>query len=205
LPPEPDGIAELKVPEVSLKRPVALTPAPELSTVAPDAQPLVVPAKIELRRPQPKQPTESMEAVLKNIEKLKPQETPTQPPSPQAKTPAKPATGAQAPLSANLTASEMDALKQQIARCWNLPAAAKNAQDLAVDIEVVVNPDRTVQRAEIVDQARLGSDPAFRAAAMSAQRALRMPQCTPLALPPEKYREWQDMTLHFDPKEMLGQ
>jgi hypothetical protein len=57
---------------------------------------------------------------------------------------------------------------------------------------------------QIVDQARLSSDPVFRAAAMSAERALRMPQCTPLALPPDKYDEWQSMTLTFNPKDMLG-
>jgi len=51
----------------------------------------------------------------------------------------------------------------------------------------------------------MASDPAFRAAAMAATRALRNPQCSPLELPPDKYQEWQTMTIHFDPKEMLGQ
>jgi hypothetical protein len=201
--PEPDALSELKVPEVSLKKP--LKPAPELAPIDQKIEPLDVPAKIDLKRPQPKPTPESFDAVLKNLSKLKPQEATTQPPSPDVKAPVKPVTGAQAPVSANLTASEMDALKQQLRQCWNLPAAAKNAKDLVVDLDVMVNPDRTVQTVEIVDKSRMASDSEYRAAAESARRALRNPLCTPLALPPEKYKEWQSMTLHFDPKEMLGQ
>ena len=76
---------------------------------------------------------------------------------------------------------------------------------MIVELDVDVGPDRVVTRADIVDRGRAASDPIFRAAAMSASRALRMPQCTPLALPPDKYEEWKSMTLRFDPKEMLGQ
>ena len=100
----------------------------------------------------------------------------------------------------------MAALSAQLARCWSLPAAAKDAQDLVVDIDVTVNPDRTLAGPPVIDdQGRMSSDPVFRAAAMAATRALRNPECSPLELPPEKYQEWQSMTIHFDPKEMLGQ
>ncbi len=98
----------------------------------------------------------------------------------------------------------MDALKQQLSQCWNIPASAKDAQDLVVELDVEVNPDRSVASATIVDQGRMASDPVFRAAALSAKRALSIPACMPLALPPDKYDEWKSMTLRFDPKEMLG-
>jgi hypothetical protein len=197
-----DSVPELKTPDVNLKK--QLPPAPELAKVDAKVADLAAPTKVDLKRPEPKKPTESFDAVLKNLTKNVPQPPTTEPPSPQSKTPAK-ASGALASLSDKLTVSEMDALGQQLRHCWSLPAAAKDAQNLVVDLDLVVNPDRTVASVQVVDQARMASDPAFRTAAQSAMRALRMPQCTPLALPPEKYQEWQSMTLHFDPKEMLGQ
>jgi hypothetical protein len=47
------------------------------------------------------------------------------------------------------------------------------------------------------------SDPFFRSAAESALRAVLNPRCNPLRLPPEKYEQWQTMTLNFDPREMF--
>jgi len=192
---------QLTAPDVNLKRP--LDPLPDVPSVNPKVADVAPPAKVDLKRPQPK---ENFDSVLKNLAKLKPQETaaqqPQQQPSPKAE--AKPATGALAQLSDKLTQSELSALNEQISRCWNLPAGAKDAQNLIIDLDVEVNPDRTVASVRIEDQARLASDPVFRAAAMSAVRALRMPDCTPLALPPDKFEQWKSMSLHFNPKEMLG-
>jgi hypothetical protein len=47
------------------------------------------------------------------------------------------------------------------------------------------------------------SDPYYQAAAESALRAVRNPQCQPLKLPLEKYSEWQTMSLSFNPKDIL--
>jgi hypothetical protein len=203
LAPVDDAVAELKVPDATIKP--RLAPAPELAQVDAAMADLKVPPKVDLKRPEPKKPVESMDAVLRNIEKLKPQEPAPPQPAQPVKLATKPPSGAQAPLSANLTASELSALSAQLARCWNLPAGAKDAQSLVVDLDVTINPDRTVSTVDIEDRGRMATDPAFRAAALSAARALRMPQCTPLMLPPDKYQEWQSMTIHFDPKEMLGQ
>ena len=46
-------------------------------------------------------------------------------------------------------------IREQIARCWNIPAGARDAKDLVVEIRVQVEPDGTVQQATIVDQGRL--------------------------------------------------
>ena len=99
-------------------------------------------------------------------------------------------------------ASEVDLVRQQIARCWNVPAGARDAKDLVVEIRVVVDPDGTVRQATIVDQARL-SDPFFRAAAESARRAFFNPLCRPLHLPPDKYAIWRDLVVDFSPKDIL--
>ena len=108
-----------------------------------------------------------------------------------------------APLGSQITASEVDLVRQQIARCWNVPAGARDAKDLVVEVRVAVDPDGTVRQAIIVDQGRLGSDPFFRAAAESARRAFFNPLCRPLHLPPEKYAIWKDLVVDFSPKDIL--
>jgi outer membrane biosynthesis protein TonB len=104
----------------------------------------------------------------------------------------------------SLSRSEFDALRRQLSGCWNFPAGAKDSGTLIVEIRVVVNRDRTVREARIVDVARMRRDPYYRAAAESALRAVQNPRCSPLRLPPSKYRLWRNMTLEFDPREMLG-
>lgn len=84
-----------------------------------------------------------------------------------------------------------------------MPAGARDAKDLVVEIRVAVNPDGTVQKATIVDQGRLASDPFYRAAAESARRAFFNPQCRPLRLPPDKYSVWKDLVVDFSPKDVL--
>ena len=54
-----------------------------------------------------------------------------------------------------------------------------------------------------VDQARYASDQFFRAAADSAVRAVRNPQCSPLKLPQGKYDDWKSISIRFDPKDVL--
>ena len=104
-----------------------------------------------------------------------------------------------------LTISELDAIRRQIERCWNVPAGAKDAHDMVVEIHVDMNPDRTVQQAKYVDPGRVNSDPFYRTMAESAMRAiLRCGRDKPLQLPPDKYDTWRSFTLSFNPKEMLG-
>ena len=102
-----------------------------------------------------------------------------------------------------MSISEVDAIRQQIKRCWNVPAGAKDAQDLVIEVALVMNPDATVRDARVIDAARMRSDPFYRAAAESARRAVLNPKCNPLKLPSEKYREWQQITLTFNPKDMF--
>lgn len=106
--------------------------------------------------------------------------------------------------SETLALSEMDALKYQLAQCWNVPSGAMNAEELIVDIRVQVNPDRTVKAADIVDTGRYNRDTFFRAAADSARRALFNPRCNPLAVPADKYNVWKTMLIRFNPREMFG-
>lgn len=101
-----------------------------------------------------------------------------------------------------VTASEVDAIRQKISRCWIVPNGARDIQDLVVDVDMKIAKDGTVIEAKIADRSRMASDSRFRAAADSAQRAVLDPRCNPLPLNPEKYEQWKELTLSFNPKDM---
>lgn len=106
-------------------------------------------------------------------------------------------------FATRMTAGEMNAVKQQLNRCWSVLAGARYAENLVVDIKLFMNPDRTVRDARIMDQMRYNSDSYFRAAADSALRAVNSPRCNPLDLPPDKYDLWKEITVRFDPSKVL--
>jgi len=107
-------------------------------------------------------------------------------------------------IGTRLTVSEVDAVRRQFEKCWNVPIGARNPEELVVEIKVRVNRDRTVLDAVPVDQARMASDTFFRAMAESARRAVLHKNCSPLRLPPDKYNAWKEMTVVFDPSGMVG-
>jgi hypothetical protein len=159
-------------------------------------------SKKEEVKEKPQEDTEQFSSVLKNL--VGDEQAEPMPDSVPRDTPRQaPQLTAPAPLGSQLTMSEMNALIAQLAQCWTIIAGARDAQDLAVDVDVTVSPSKTVMDARVVDQLRYSSDSLFRAAADSAIRALRAPACTPLQLPDGKYEQWKTMTLHFDPKSMF--
>lgn len=103
-----------------------------------------------------------------------------------------------------MTMSEIDAIRAQIARCWSLPAGAKDVQNMRVKVRVFLRPDGSLERPpELVDSFLMSGDGYFRSFAESARRAVQM--CSPLQhLPVEKYEHWRELTINFDPREMLG-
>lgn len=156
--------------------------------------------KKEVKKEEPKK---DFSSVLKNLQDS--EETPqTKPELPDLKLDEEAASdGAKAPLGAKMTMSEEDALRRQLEGCWNVPFGAKDAQDLRVEIFMVINQDRTLRDAKIVDQSRYNSDSFYRAAADSALRAVRNPSCSPFQLPADKYDVWKTVTVTFDPSQMF--
>lgn len=111
----------------------------------------------------------------------------------------------QAPLSAldrRLAAKLAQLVTKQISPCWSMPWRAKDIQNIQIEIHILLKPNGTLRGApRIGDQARMRSDPFFRAAAESAVRALRDPACSPLKLPVNTHDVWKEITLIFDPRE----
>lgn len=165
-------------------------------------------------KPQPEKAS-ALSSVLKNVAKLKDEkpvpktpDKPTEKPSEKpAEQPAEKKSDAPAPSALNraerLTSSEEDAIRQQLRGCWNVPVGGKDIDNMAVEIYIAVNPDRTVKEVLVVDQNRYNRDSFFRALADSAVRALKNPRCSPLALPPEKYQQWKETIFNFNPRDMF--
>lgn len=169
----------------------------------PEPQPVQAPTPMVPNPPKakPKPPPDTtLDSILKSVEKIKPRPEPDQAEK-VIKDLARATPRVTSSLDSKMTISEIDAVKRQIERCWNVPAGAKDAKNLVVDIHVLLNPDGSVREARIVDQARMQSDSFFQAAADSARRAIYL--CQPLRLPPEKYSLWQEMTLSFNPSQII--
>lgn len=102
-----------------------------------------------------------------------------------------------------LSAGEMNKVRKQFSKCWNLPPGAREAKSLEVDINVVMNPDGMVRQAKIQNRRKMGQDPLYRSTAESALRAVLNKRCQPIKLPPAKYEQWKSMLLTFNPKDMF--
>lgn len=144
---------------------------------------------------------EDFDALLKNLAEEKP-EPKTEVTENTEKTDPTPAPNVSR-ISDRLSMSETDALRQQLGMCWNIMAGAQNSENLAVEVRLYVNPDRTVRQVDILDQSRYNSDTFFRAAADSVLRAVRNPMCSPLNLPADKYDQWKEIVVNFDPRDMF--
>lgn len=100
----------------------------------------------------------------------------------------------------SLGTSDKPRIYAQLKKCWQFPLGAREAEGLVVELDVHVNPDRTVSKVNVVRRP-LGSFGDI--ATESALRTLDHPECIPLDLPPEKYKEWKNIALEFDPTVML--
>jgi hypothetical protein len=160
--------------------------------------------RLEEKPPEKHPEPAAFDALLKNLTRQETAQAQDAPPAPQQMAAAAPPSSQpKAPLGSQLTASQKDLIIQQIERCWNVPAGARDADNLVVEIKAVVDPDGTVRQAAIVDTGRYAGDAFFRAAADSAKRAILNPQCEPLPVPPDKYEAWHNLDLFFNPKDLL--
>jgi hypothetical protein len=107
------------------------------------------------------------------------------------------ATGAQ---DAQLSQSEIDALKSRLSQCWNPPAGIDSSSKVYVVLRTLFKADGSLAANPVVVE---GSASALGPAlAESAVRALL--SCQPFTmLRPEHYDQWKDLELKFDPQELL--
>ena len=105
--------------------------------------------------------------------------------------------------NSGLTLSEEDALKAQIFGCWSIPLGLPYNEDLLVRIKLMLEPDGSVAKTEILDHARMNKPGQgfYKVLAESALRAVKL--CQPLRVPTTGYERWKELQLNFDAREML--
>lgn len=209
-----------KPPEVDKTKPIAdknterkaapetkkaeVKPAKQETVKLPDKK--VPKKKEEKKKPDKKTEEDPLKAVLNDVKahaKVEEDKKPTRTkPTPNTKE----AKSNHYDPGAPLAMSDRDAIRQQITDKWSPPAGAKDAANLQVTLNIELNPDGSLIKAELSkDQSRYNSDPFFRAAVDSAIRAVHM--ASPLKnLPAEKYNVrdgWREIELTFDPKDAL--
>lgn len=212
-PPEEKPVQKEKPPTPpkveAVEPPKEITPPKPKTVEKPKPKPVTPPPPEEkLEKPEEKPPEKEVAEetqqdfsnLLKNLQDSQPV---VEDDLPESKTAEAPAASPAAPFSETMTMSEIDALRQQLSRCWSIQAGARYAEELVVEVRITVSAERRVMSATIVDQWRYSQDSYFRAAADSAIRAVNSPQCETLNLNPDKYDMWKDMVVTFDPREML--
>lgn len=203
--PEPEPVAEPEPAPAPEPEPVAEPePAPE-PAAEPAAQPEPEPTITQARpRSKPTPPRRTADATPDNfnpnqisalLNKVEPTGGRTAPSDQPASLGARDGQD-----SVQMTQSELDALRGQVAQCWSPPVGAVGAEDLRVRVRV--NLAQSGEVAGSPEVLNTNSNPAFRAAASSAVRAVM--RCAPYSLPIAKYDSWQEVIINFDPREMLG-
>ena len=191
-------------PNVIAPRPGA-APSPQVASVAPPRRAPPVPRAVPAPVPPPAPPSAEQPA---------PDEAPPAPPDPlqsqldalsKLRTQSSP--GAAARLSGGNGPPGSggyrveDLVRAQVQRRWSLRLDEIGEREFTVAIHVVLEPDGTVTKAEIVDTARGRIDEVFRSIALSARNAVLL--SSPLTLPAGMTAEMRDMTLTFNPRDVL--
>ncbi|MEM6461674.1 MAG: hypothetical protein AAF724_07150 [Pseudomonadota bacterium] len=99
-----------------------------------------------------------------------------------------------------LSQTEMDALRGQIQRCWQIVPGMSDGGDVRVRVTMRLDRTGAIEGQPDV-QATGGSEQVRRVLAGGARRAVL--RCAPYNLPPEKYETWANVVVNFDPSQMF--
>lgn len=170
--------------------------APKVAEAEPAPRADVPPKPVA--KPQPKKPAvDPFEALLKKLPTAQ-----SQPENAHVAAQTHKGFGAQDAMTMDLR----DSLKNQIEQCWNPPAGSPHPEQLIVFVDLRLNPDGSVAgKPQLAAQsvAAAAGNPFIRAAADAAMRAIFV--CAPYKLPADRFSDWRDSTVEFDPRDVAGQ
>lgn len=191
--------------------PVDLVTVAEQTNIAPQAAPEpVAPPQVQMLEPAPRQIVAPKFEIAPEAKPAKPKPAKDQYAALLEKLTANPPVDAKRGARAiqgvgtqtSLTADLASVLFSQIYRCWSPDMGAPDAASYVITYEVVLNKDGTVARTAL--RAAAGPPSSYRDAASStAGRAVYA--CQPYRLPPDRYNDWRDFTINFDPRYLTGQ
>jgi outer membrane biosynthesis protein TonB len=221
-PPKPPPPAPTPPPPAPTPPPPKPEPAPAPKPEPKPEQPKPEPPKPEPKPEPPKKQktvTDELDSLLKSVEKKKPTPVDEIDKMLKAAEKAKPSvpenkqatqTQAQAVRGSSshnpnepVSMTEMDRIRRAVEEKWHVPAGAKDADKLVVYIKVSVLPDGTVTGAQVrAGDPMMMLNPFYQAAADSARRAVLA--ASPLPIPANKYDQFKDFELAFNPKFAAG-
>src|SRR5262249_40110586 len=102
--------------------------------------------------------------------------------------------------AAQLSLSELEALRARLAQLWTVPAGAKDPQELVVLIRVKLNRDGRLAAPPVVLTSR--KSPLFGPARSGAVRPLFRGQLADMTKP-EHYEQGKDVEITFVPRDMI--
>ena len=109
----------------------------------------------------------------------------------------------QAPTGPRMTAQEMDALRVAVASCWNVGSLSSEALQTTVVVGMTLNqsarPDTNSIR---LISSSGGQSAAAKQAFEAARRAIIRCGASGFDLPAEKYAQWRDIEMTFNPEGM---
>lgn len=111
--------------------------------------------------------------------------------------------GGSEPSGPPLTSGEKDAMRLAVSRCWNVGSLSTDALNVVVVVGFSLNRDGTVIGGSIrmLDNSG-GSDSATNLAYQAARRAILRCGAKGYDLPADKYAQWQDIEITFNPERM---
>lgn len=107
------------------------------------------------------------------------------------------------PQGPPLSAGEKDALRVEVSNCWNVGSLSTDALNTTVVVEVSMSQDgRPITESIRMASSSGGSEAAARQAFEAARRAIIRCGARGFNLPVEKYSQWQDIEMTFNPERM---
>lgn len=196
------------------KKPEAKKPTPAVKAAEPTPPPPPKPEEKKAEVPKPPEPKKeekkekekpkSLDDIFKSIKDQQAKEQKDKPDkAKEAASPSKSQSLVPYDPSLPLSQTMKDSIRQQLMKCWAINAGAKDAYKLVVTLDIYYNRDATPLKVDYTaDTKAKMNDPAYRAAAEAAYRAVFNPDCNPLkGLPADKYEGWSYTQFTFDPKD----
>ncbi len=96
-----------------------------------------------------------------------------------------------------LTSGELDGLKAEVNKCWNLGAVSTDATRTKITVLVTFTQDARPQKVELLDSSG-PSDASIQTAFQAARRAILRCGKDGYPLPPEKFETWKEIEMGFE-------
>ncbi|MGC3936311.1 energy transducer TonB [Roseobacter sp. EG26] len=107
------------------------------------------------------------------------------------------------PQGPPLSAGEKDALRVAVSNCWNVGSLSTDALNTTVVVSVAMTQDgKPVTSSIRMNSSSGGTEQAARQAFEAARRAIIRCGAKGFDLPVEKYSQWQDIEMTFNPERM---